>query len=145
MDTKGYRMLGFVGFADRGDYASNATYMQNDLVHSGNIVWKCKRDNVTGVEPIEGDYWGVFVRGGAGKSGKSAYEYAKDGGYAGSEEDFAKKLALETYSKEVIDSKFTEANGKLNELKNSENYVDDEGYLVLGSATTIDSDGYIRL
>lgn len=28
-----------------------------------------------------------------GKDGKSAYEYAKDGGYTGTEEDFAEKLA----------------------------------------------------
>ena len=33
----------------------------------------------------------------------------------------------------------------LDELKNRENYVDDEGYIVLGSTTTVDSDGYIHL
>lgn len=35
------------------------------------------------------------LRGRPGPSGKTAYEYAKDGGYAGSETDFAAKLATE--------------------------------------------------
>lgn len=36
--------------------------------------------------------------------GKSAYAYARDGGYTGTEEQFAAKLAEETYSKSEIDS-----------------------------------------
>lgn len=35
------------------------------------------------------------------KDGKSAYEYAQDGGYTGTEEDFAKKLAQENIPVEV--------------------------------------------
>ena len=46
-----------------------------------------------------------------GKDGKSAYEYAKDGGYTGSESDFAKKLAQESYSKTEIDTKFDNFEG----------------------------------
>lgn len=34
-------------------------------------------------------------KGEAGNDGKSAYEYAKDGGYTGTEEEFSKKLATE--------------------------------------------------
>lgn len=33
---------------------------------------------------------------GSGPAGKSAYSYAKDGGYTGTEEEFAEKLAHET-------------------------------------------------
>lgn len=36
--------------------------------------------------------------------GKSAYQYAQDGGYTGTEEEFAKELAEDTYSKEEIDA-----------------------------------------
>ena len=39
-----------------------------------------------------------------GADGKSAYEYAQDGGYTGTETEFAAKLAEETYSKSEIDS-----------------------------------------
>lgn len=39
----------------------------------------------------------------------------------------------------------TQLKSDLEELKNSENYVDDEGYLVLGSTTIVDSDGYVHL
>ena len=43
-------------------------------------------------------------RGDKGADGKSAYQYAQDGGYTGTEEQFAAKLAEETYSKSEIDS-----------------------------------------
>ena len=36
--------------------------------------------------------------------GKSAYQYAVDGGYTGTEAEFAAKLAQETYSKSEIDA-----------------------------------------
>ena len=36
--------------------------------------------------------------------GKSAYQYAVEGGYTGTEEEFAAKLAQETYSKNQIDA-----------------------------------------
>lgn len=39
-----------------------------------------------------------------GADGKSAYAYAQDGGYTGTEAEFAAKLAEETYSKSEIDS-----------------------------------------
>ena len=46
--------------------------------------------------------WDVTLPTGA--DGKSAYQYAQDGGYTGTEEDFAAKLAQETYSKNQIDA-----------------------------------------
>lgn len=42
----------------------------------------------------------VSVRGATGAGGKSAYEYAKDGGYTGTEEEFAAKLAAEYLTSE---------------------------------------------
>lgn len=39
------------------------------------------------------------IVGPPGKDGKSAYEYAKDGGYAGTEEDFAEKLSEDIVGK----------------------------------------------
>lgn len=39
-----------------------------------------------------------------GPAGQSAYAFAQAGGFAGSETDFAKKLAVDTYSKAEIDT-----------------------------------------
>lgn len=40
----------------------------------------------------------------SGEPGKSAYEYALDGGYAGTEEEFAERMAAEYATKSYIDS-----------------------------------------
>lgn len=39
-------------------------------------------------------------------NGKTAYQYAQDGGYTGTEEEFSQKLAEDAYSKEEIDTMF---------------------------------------
>jgi hypothetical protein len=44
------------------------------------------------------------VDGKDGEDGKSAYQYAQDAGYAGTEEEFAKKLAEDTYTKAELDA-----------------------------------------
>ena len=46
-------------------------------------------------------------RGPAGKDGKSAYQYAKEGGYTGTETEFAKKLASETLFVTITDNNGT--------------------------------------
>lgn len=43
-------------------------------------------------------------QGSPGSNGKTAYQYAQDGGYTGSETEFAAKLAAETYTKDQIDA-----------------------------------------
>ena len=52
----------------------------------------------------KGDTGETGATGAVGADGKSAYAYAQDGGYVGTEEQFAAKLAEETYSKSEIDS-----------------------------------------
>ena len=52
--------------------------------------------------------------GGGGGSGKSAYEYAQEGGYQGTEEEFAAKMAEECPT-------------KLSELENDEGFIDAKG------------------
>lgn len=42
--------------------------------------------------------------GTTGADGKSAYQYAQDGGYTGTDVEFAAKMAAETYSKSEIDA-----------------------------------------
>lgn len=61
---EGYTVLDFVGFTDRGGYDEAETYMENDLAHYGNTVWKCLVDDTSGVEPSEdAQEWGVFIEG----------------------------------------------------------------------------------
>lgn len=57
----GYVALDLVGFTDKGAYAAATTYMQNDLVHQSNSVWRCKTDNTKGVAPAENANWTVFI------------------------------------------------------------------------------------
>lgn len=42
----------------------------------------------------------------AGKNGKTAYQYALEGGFTGTETEFMQKLAIESYSKGEADAKF---------------------------------------
>ena len=52
---------------------------------------------------------------------------------------------LDENDKQEIEQRIGKLSHEIDALKNSQNYVDDDGYLVLGSTTTIDSDGYINL
>lgn len=46
------------------------------------------------VKDADGNIYDIpAIRGERGKDGKSAYEYAQEGGYTGTEEDFMKDLA----------------------------------------------------
>lgn len=67
----------------------------------------------------------INIKGAKGETGKSAYEYAKAGGYAGTEEDFKKVLAkpmTEDRVNNAINNYFVndkeELNTKINELIN---------------------------
>lgn len=63
-------------------------------------------------------------------------------------EQLAEKIAKVeelTQKTEINKNDISKLSGEIANLKNSENYVDDDGYLVLGSNTTIDTDGYINL
>lgn len=60
----GYTELDLVGFTDRGDYDSTATYVKNDLVKYGGKKWKCKQDDVTDITPVEGLTWSAFIDAG---------------------------------------------------------------------------------
>jgi hypothetical protein len=46
------------------------------------------------IKKIDEKYLPENIGGGVGKDGKSAYEYAKEAGYEGTEEEFAEKLAV---------------------------------------------------
>lgn len=61
----GYTDLGLVGFTDRGSYNASATYVKNDLVNYKNIIWKCIKDDTTGIEPSSTDTanWVSWLRG----------------------------------------------------------------------------------
>lgn len=57
-----------------------------------------------GPQGPKGDTGATGPAGANGADGKSAYAYAVEGGYTGTEEEFAAKLAKETYSKSEIDA-----------------------------------------
>lgn len=39
-----------------------------------------------------------------GPPGKTAYQYAVEGGYIGTEEEFASKMSMDVYSKDEVDA-----------------------------------------
>ena len=55
------------------------------------------------VEPTVEIHVEIAGKGPRGKDGKSAYEYAKAGGFLGTEEEFAEKLAREYNAADVTD------------------------------------------
>lgn len=57
----GYTALDLIGFTDRGDYVSTDNYVKNDLVHYNGRVWKCLIDDTTGITPVEGANWTVWI------------------------------------------------------------------------------------
>lgn len=67
----------------------------------------------------------------SGLSGKSAYKYAQEGGYTGTEEEFAAKLAAESPTKE----EFEKVEQKVNNLNGTGTQIyvvqDEEGTIVI--------------
>ena len=72
---EGYTELDLVGFTDKGTYSSDSTYMQNDLVHYNNKIYRSLKDNNTGqslpVDPeTTTEYWETWLSGGADSADK---------------------------------------------------------------------------
>ena len=57
----GYTELDLIGFTDKGDYSSSATYVKNDIVTYNNSKWRCLIDDTSGVTPAEGVNWTIFM------------------------------------------------------------------------------------
>ena len=72
----------------RGEYNAEYNYKMLDLVSYNGMAWISKKDSI-GIIPEEGEYWFLMCSA----EGKSAYDYAKEGGYTGTKEEFAEKLA----------------------------------------------------
>ena len=68
--------------------------------------------------------------GAPGKDGKSAYQYAQDGGYTGTETEFAKKLASETLFVTITDN-----NGTLSADKS---FIEIKGAIIAGISVLVD-------
>lgn len=61
VNPTGYTALDLVGYTDKGTYSNSANYVANDLVHYGGNIWRCKVDDTTGVAPVEGADWTLFI------------------------------------------------------------------------------------
>jgi len=65
-------------------------------------IWNESTQRYEGIPAIRGDKGDPGAPGPAGVDGKPAYEYARDGGYTGTEEEFAEKLADDTVDPEQV-------------------------------------------
>ena len=79
-----------------------------------------------------------------GKDGKTAYQYAQDGGYTGTEREFAKKLADKSYvTPQMYEGTDAE---KIQQAINASNYVViPEGNYTISSTVTIPSNKKIQI
>ena len=84
---EGYVALDFVGFTDKGTYSPDATYMQNDLVHLDNSIWKCRVDQTTGILPGDNDNWEIFINSTSELKGTTANDVNGLLGTAGAKVD----------------------------------------------------------
>ena len=89
--------------------------------------------NIKGPQGDTGPQGPAGATGATGAAGKSAYQYAKEGGYTGTETEFAKKLASEAMIVHVTDS-----NGTLSADKS---YSDIANAIVAGTTVLVDYDG----
>lgn len=62
VNPTGYTALDLIGYTDKGDYSSSATYVRNDLVHYNSSIWRCLVDDTTHVTPVEGAAWTLFIQ-----------------------------------------------------------------------------------
>lgn len=109
----GYVALDFVGFTDKGSYSATETYMQNDLVHKDNNVWRCLIDNIVGISPVEGNTWTIFIEAPAGVN-------IATNSTIGTVMGNADEIIIATDGKMNITSSFTEQSS-LSEINGTEN------------------------
>ena len=95
-----------------------------------------KQTWVNGVTPLDAEHLnhmeqGIFeANGNSGADGKSAYQYAVEGGYTGTEEAFAEKLASE-----ALIVKITDSNGTLSADKS---YIEIRDAIIAGISVFVD-------
>lgn len=61
VNPTGYTALDMIGFTDKGTYSSSANYVKNDLAHYSGNIWRCLIDDTTGIAPVEGVNWTLFI------------------------------------------------------------------------------------
>lgn len=61
VNPTGYTALDLIGFTDRGTYLSSENYVKNDLVHYSGNIWRCLIDDTSGIAPVEGVNWTLFI------------------------------------------------------------------------------------
>ena len=111
----GNKTLEELGIQPAGDYLTpdNAPvggYYIPYVLEDGTLAWvktKEEMEDVPGVN-IMGPVGPQGPEGAKGSTGKTAFEYAVDGGYTGTEEEFAAKLAEEAVLKKNIISSYEE-------------------------------------
>lgn len=88
------------------------------------------KDGQDGYTPIKGvDYFDGKVgdKGDPGVDGKTAYEFAKDGGYTGTEEEFSAKLAEQFYVSPEMYKNLTDAVDKKLDANGVDTYSSESG------------------
>lgn len=91
------------GGGGSGTSGEDGGYYAPSVDDEGNLTWTASKTDMPAVDSAnikgpKGDTGATGATGPAGADGKSAYAYAVEGGYTGTEEEFAAKLAQEKYA-----------------------------------------------
>ena len=133
------RDMGRVTPIYQGNYSATTRYELNDIVMytDGCIYWHVGTTATTGTAPTDTTVWKLAAR-----AGKSAYEYAVDAGYEGTEADFMEMLVDAAAMDDRMDQAESDIDsqasriGELEELSKSVTSKGRTGYNILPQEST---------
>ena len=132
---------GYLGKGDTGTGIESIIYKGEDE-SGGNMYTVLLTDgtsyDITAPKGVKGDKGDPGTKGDNGTDGKSAYQYAVDGGYTGTEEEFAAKMAAEI---PAIDDTLKEAGKAADAAAVGDALAGKQDKLIAGENVTIADDG----
>jgi len=105
----GYTELDLVGFTDKGYYDASETYIKNDLALYQGTLWRCLKDDLTGVAPSEGENWTAFIASAGGVNswnGRSGSVLPMAGDYTAEQVSYTPVGGVASNVKVQLDKRF---------------------------------------
>ena len=92
-----------IGGGGSGGSGEDGGYYSPSVDADGNLTWTASKTDMpmadgANIKGQKGDKGDPGTKGDKGADGKSAYQYAQEGGYTGTEAEFAAKLAAEKFA-----------------------------------------------
>lgn len=121
-------ILGTIGIADKGTYDPDATYVTGNFILHNGSTWLALKDNLTGIEPEEGENWKYLARG-FGSDNLSQIEGKDTSGVLGTAgADVVSQELIDAIADRVMTKLFPIANIVNNGLTTQEGFALDARY-----------------